>query len=289
MKRLISFLVAAALLSVCFASAFASTDKALDAANALNKLGLFNGVGTNEDGTPNYDLDRAPTRNEAVTMLVRLLGKENEAKSKEWATPFTDLDDWVKPYVGYAYNNKLTNGISATEFGGALAVTASQYITFVLRALGYDSTKDFQYDKAWELSDKLGFTDGYYNSALPSFTRGDVAVISNSALDAIRKGTSITLRSFIFDEKETDDAAVSIDFKQLMDEYEAFIDKYCEFMKSYKASDFSMLSKYMEIMTDYSQWMLKIDKLDSNSMTTADALYYSEVMLRCAEKMSKLA
>ena len=284
MKRFISLLVVFAILAACCASAFAASEKAVFAANSLYKLGLFKGVGENPDGTPIFDLDRAPTRNEAVTMLVRLLGKETEAKSREWATPFTDLDDWVKPYVGYAYNNKLTNGISATEFGGALAVTASQYITFVLRALGYDSTKDFQYDKAWELSDKLGFTDGYYNSALPSFTRGDVAIISYSALDALKKGTSITLRESIFGRGE-----LSAELKDLLDGYEAFIDKYCEFIKNYNLSVTSLLSKYMDIMTDFNQWKLKIDKLDTDSMSTADAEYYSEVMLRCAEKLSKTA
>ena len=53
--------------------------KAQTAADALHTLGLFNGTGSNADGTPIYDLDRTPTRHEAVTMLVRLLGKESDA------------------------------------------------------------------------------------------------------------------------------------------------------------------------------------------------------------------
>lgn len=49
------------------------------AAQNLYELGLFNGTGTDTDGNPIFDLDRAPTRHEAVTMLVRLLGKGEEA------------------------------------------------------------------------------------------------------------------------------------------------------------------------------------------------------------------
>ena len=86
----------------------AASEKALHSADYLNSLGLFNGVGTGADGKPNYDLDRAPTRQEAVTMLVRLLGKEDEAVNGTWDMPFTDVDDWAAPYVGYAYAEGLT-------------------------------------------------------------------------------------------------------------------------------------------------------------------------------------
>lgn len=178
------------------------SSEAIQAANALHDLGLFQGVGTNPDGTPDYDLERAPNRFEAVTMLVRLLGKEDEAKAGTWTTPFTDLADWAKPYVGYAYANKLTNGISDRAFGGTATVTASQYLTFVLRALGYESGKDFQWDKAWELSDKLGFTKGQYNAS-SSFTRGDVAIVSNNALSAKLKDGNYTLKETLDGKTET--------------------------------------------------------------------------------------
>ena len=85
---------------------------------------------------------------QAVTMLVRLLGKEAEAKAGTWTVPFSDLADWARPYVGYAYANGLTNGLSAERFGSDDKVTANQHLTFILRALGYSSERDFQWDKA---------------------------------------------------------------------------------------------------------------------------------------------
>lgn len=183
-KRILSLLLAVVLVCSLVPTAFAASSEATDAANALHNLGLFNGTGTNADGTPIYDLDRAPSRFEAVTMLVRLLGKEAEAKAGTWDTPFTDVVDWAKPYVGYAYANGLTAGTSETTFGGEATVTASQYLTFVLRALGYSSNTDFKWDAAWELSDKIGMTDGRYHMNYSNFSRGDVAIISNSALYA---------------------------------------------------------------------------------------------------------
>ncbi|MBP1758644.1 MAG: hypothetical protein H6Q61_893 [Firmicutes bacterium] len=169
------------------------------AADVLYQLGLFQGVGTDENGQPNFDLNRTPTRQEAVTMLVRLLGKDAEAKAGSYKIPFTDVADWAKPYVGYAYANKLTLGTGATTFGGADTVTPAQYLTFVLRALGYSSQEDFEWNAAWELSDALEITYGEYTAETKSFTRGNVAMISASALGGTMKNTGLTLLTFLKD------------------------------------------------------------------------------------------
>lgn len=185
MKRLACFLLAVFLMLPMLPHASAATVEAVQAANTLYELGLFQGTGTDASGNPIFDLDATPTRAQAVTMLVRLLGKENEASSKTWTVPFTDVpaSHWSSPYVGYAYSNGLTTGMSGTSYGGGYNTTATQYLTFVLRALGYKSGTDFQWDKAWELTDKLGITHGQYN-AYSKFTRGDVAIVSLKALDA---------------------------------------------------------------------------------------------------------
>lgn len=180
--------------------AHAASGEATAAANALYELGLFNGTGKDEKGNPIFDLDRTPTRYEAVTMLVRLLGKASEAESNTYNTPFTDVVAWARPYVGYAYANKLTSGTSGTTYGGAENITASQYLTFVLRALGYDSGIDFQWNKAWELSDKIGLTNGQYNTSTTNFTRGDVAFISYRVLSCKIKNSDQTLVRKLYDE-----------------------------------------------------------------------------------------
>ena len=178
-------------------SATAANNEATEAAEALYELGLFKGTGTNSDGTPIFDLDKTPTRNQAIIMLVRLLGKEEEAKAGTWKIPFTDVSDSMKPYIGYAYTNGLTNGFTATTYCGTNPIKANQYITFVLRSLGYTSGADFQVSAAWEFSDKIGLTDGRYNQNTTAFTRGDVAIISNSALSTKTKNSTDTLLSVL--------------------------------------------------------------------------------------------
>lgn len=193
-KRILSLLLALMLLCGMAPATLAAEDEAQSAAETLNALDLFRGVALAEDGAPIYDLKRAPNRQEAVTILVRLLGRESEALAGQWETPFTDVDSWAAPYVGYAYENGLTNGIAATLFGGTQPVTAAQFITFVLRALGYSEAEgDFKWDESWQLSDRLGITDGRYTGQTSVFTRGDAAIISESALSARLKEQDKTL------------------------------------------------------------------------------------------------
>ena len=198
MKKLISILLAVVLVFALTSVAFAADAEETTAADILNALGLFIGTGTDAEGKPIYDLDRAPNRMEAVTMLVRLLGKEEEANAGTWEIPFTDVKDWAKPYVGYAYANGLTNGYGRT-FGGTDPVTATQYLTFILRALGYSSDSDFRWDAAWELTNELGITAGEYDAAA-SFDRGDVVMTSCSALSATVKGEDFSLAEKLLNE-----------------------------------------------------------------------------------------
>lgn len=192
-KLIVMLLVAMVAITSLSASSSGERSQAAEAAaQELYNLGLFSGTGTDSNGNPIFELERAPNRHEAVTMLVRLLGKEDEAKSKTWSTPFTDVAEWATPYVGYAYTNGLTNGISANAYGGNQNISATQYLTFVLRTLGYQSGTDFDWARAWEISDKIGLTHGEYNGR-GQFTRGDVAIISLNALSTKLKGQDVTL------------------------------------------------------------------------------------------------
>ena len=81
-KKLLSLFLALTLALSLAAPAWAATpEEAQDSAQLLYNLGLFQGSGTNEDGSPRFALERAPTRAEAVTILVRLLGAEEAAQT----------------------------------------------------------------------------------------------------------------------------------------------------------------------------------------------------------------
>ena len=188
-------------------------------ADTLYSLGLFKGTGIDAAGRPKFEFTRVPNREEAVTLLVRLLGKEHEALAGEWETPFTDVSDWAKPYVGYAYANKLTSGTSVTTFGGDTPVAANQYITFVLRALGYSSGSDFDWKTPWELAHKLGLCeDGEYNeNNNAKFKRANVVEVSFNALEVPHKTTGECIAQRIY-EAVTASEKSYLDFYELMDE-----------------------------------------------------------------------
>lgn len=162
-------------------------------ADTLYKLGLFKGSGSG------YELDRAATREEAATMLVRFLGAETAAQAGQWVTPFTDVPDWAKPYVGYAYTNGLIQGVGPNAFGVRTRVDANQYATMLLRALGYTSGKDgdFAWDKAAEFAAGLGM-DVSATAELP-FSRGNMVTLSRTALEQVGKGDGVTLLAKLID------------------------------------------------------------------------------------------
>ncbi len=192
MKRTIALLLAL-LLTLSLTPALAASPEAEQAAQALYDEGLFKGVGNNADGTPDFALDRVPTRNEGVVMLIRLLNEEASINLKHDPSPFTDLADWAKPYVETAYIRKLTTGTSETTFGGEAPLSVAQYLTLVMRALGYESGRDFTWDSPWELAGKLGLIqNGDYSAATTDFTRGDVAIISRRAMNAPCRFTTET-------------------------------------------------------------------------------------------------
>ncbi|NLV85887.1 MAG: MBL fold metallo-hydrolase [Clostridiales bacterium] len=180
MKKTLMALLSLFLCCICLVSCAAGAGYERSA-ETLYELGLFKGTGTDSDGNPMFSLEREPTREEAVAMLVRLLGADEAALSQYSGTHFTDVSDWAKPYAAYAYENGLAKGIGGNNFGAIDKASASQYISFVLRALGYSSDSDFSWDLAWELSDAIGLTNGQY-SGDSFFSRGSVTDISLSAL-----------------------------------------------------------------------------------------------------------
>jgi hypothetical protein len=195
-KIILALIITASLFAGLVPGAMAATP-AEDAANMLYALGLFNGISSQADGTPDFGLKYPVTREESAVMLLRIIGKDeltlNLLPIEDLPTPkeipFTDgISAWAENGVRIAYGLGLVNGTSATTFGGVEEITATQYLTLVLRALGYESGKDFEWDSAWTLSDKLGITNGEYNAENnKNFNRGDFAVISFNALNAINK------------------------------------------------------------------------------------------------------
>ena len=232
MKKKLVCLVLTALmvLSIMPATAFAAQVKCErplqfeeNIATELKKLNLFKGVSETD-----FALRKVPTRIEALVIMLRLRGKESEILAGAYTHPFTDVPSWANNYVGYAYENGLTKGISASKFGTDNA-TDVQFLTFVLRALGYsDANGDFTWDNPYDLAEDLGVLDCSVTTG-SGFLRADCASISYNALSAnLRDGSGTLADKLIGDgvfTKSAYDAAVKA------------VPDYADFMKVFNMQD----------------------------------------------------
>lgn len=155
MKRLLCILLALVLCLGTAASALAYGEKGLTAeekAAELTKLGLFKGK-ADKEGNVRPALEDEANRAEAATMLIRLMGREEKA-SAQYASGalscvFDDVPAWAAANVAWLYEGNYINGMGGTTFGSKRTVTAQQYATMVLRALGYNEANgDFTYKEA---------------------------------------------------------------------------------------------------------------------------------------------
>ena len=132
-------------------------------AQMLCDLGLLQGT---ENG---FELEKPMTRAEAAAMLTRLLGAEQAALGGDWDHPFTDVPQWADGYVGWLYENGLTNGTAETTYSAEADVTCGQYCTFLARA-----STDYDY-YGWLLS--YGENEEERCNAA-GFVRGDAVSLS---------------------------------------------------------------------------------------------------------------
>ena len=219
-KWLLAVCVGAATAAMLTASAFAANYT--NCADSLHEMGLFQGT---QNG---YDLDRTPTRAEAAVMLVRLLGKEAEAKTLTYTAPFTDLKGWEKPYVQYLYSNGLANGTNRTTFNPTGKCTAQMYAVFLLRALGYSDTADFSYANAIETAREQGIYDtGIIN--VQNFLRDDAAAASYTVLSVSPKNSEGTL----LDQLVSENAITEADAKR----YQSLFSSYAQYREATAGMD----------------------------------------------------
>lgn len=162
-------------------------------AELLSELGIFRGSNLG------FELERVPTRQEALIMLIRLLGEEEEALAYTGKSPFTDLTGWLegRNYIHYGSAMGYTNGIDAVTFNQYGAASRHVYLTYVLRALGYDDKAgDFVWNTTSDdLAVEIGLLTSRQLTAMKEsgFYRDHVVLISKNALTAELKDGSMTL------------------------------------------------------------------------------------------------
>jgi len=168
-------------------------------ADALNLLDLFRG--SDRGFGKGYELERVPTRIEGLVMFLRLIGEEQQALAFTGGERFADVADWSTGYVSYAYHMGYTKGIGVNSAGLRLfnpneIISASEYMTFLLRALGYsDSAGEFSWDTSLSFGGSSGVLTAGEQSMLQNqiFYRAQVVYLSYFFLDSELKDGTKTL------------------------------------------------------------------------------------------------
>lgn len=185
MKKVLALSLILTLLLSTFSFALADPNKI---GQELKQLGVIKG-----DSSGNLNTQNNITREEALVTLARMLGVENAAKSTVTAPSFNDVpvNEWSRPYIAYAEIKGWTNGIGKGKFGLGQKVTAQQYVTYMLRALGYGSTP---YTQSMEKAKSLGLLSDLRMLVNDTeLTRGDVFVIMYNTLNTKPSGKDIAL------------------------------------------------------------------------------------------------
>lgn len=191
-KRLLALLLVCALAAGLASSPASASGSSLGStahAECLVALHLFQGT---ESG---YQLDRTPTRLQGLIMLIRLLGVEELALSCTEENPFSDVTGTGDRYAAYAYANGLTKGTGADTFTPARALTPANYVTFLLRALGYRDGADFAVGQSLDFAASISMMTADAAASLRSVTmnRGDMVDLSYAALTCRMNGGDRTL------------------------------------------------------------------------------------------------
>ena len=80
----------------------------------------------------------------------------------------------------------------------------------------------------------------------------------------------------------------SADFRAMVDEYEAFMNKYCDFMETYSSDSgnvVSMAIDYASMMAQYGEWAEKIDAVDESTLSAEDDLYFLDAQTRINQRL----
>ena len=196
MKKVLSIVLSIAMV-VCLAPtmAFAATTSAqADAAysdtkgtacegavNVLSALGVVDGF---TDGT--YKPEQVVTRAKMAKLIVTALGVADYASAK--TSKFTDMSaaTWAIPYVEYASNLNIVNGVGNNKFNPNGNVTYEQAATMIVRALGY-TDKCNEMNGTWpaiyiQKATALGLFNDVTNKGATGATRGDLAIMLYNAL-----------------------------------------------------------------------------------------------------------
>ena len=186
LKKVLALVLAFACAFTMFAGAVVYPDVAAgsefsEAVTMLSDLGVIQGK---DDGK--YHPEDTITRAEACALIARMLTGDPQVTQYAGASNFTDVvkGSWKESVIGYCVVNGITVGVGNNKFEPDRAITDAEFVTMVVRAMGYETTGTTYPYGHISAAQANGLLDGV--SVVPSSAalRGEDAQIMYNALFA---------------------------------------------------------------------------------------------------------
>ena len=154
-----------------------------EAITMLSDLGVIQGK---DDGK--YHPEDTITRAEACAMIARLMTGDPKVSQYVGAQSFSDVkkDSWKDSAIGYCYINGIVIGVGNNKFEPDRAITDAEFVTMVVRAMGYE-TADMKQNYPFSYmsnAQAMGLLDGVKMVANTDALRGEDAQVIYNALFA---------------------------------------------------------------------------------------------------------
>lgn len=149
-------------------------------AKALVKLDLLRG-----DQNGNLKLKDKITRCEFITLVIRMLGLENDTGIQDIELKFKDISEkhWAYNNIKIAYKHKLITGYDDNTIRPNNYVTFTEARAVLIRALGYENTMEGKWpDNVINKSAELGLNKNLNLPKDKEMTRGETAVLIFNSL-----------------------------------------------------------------------------------------------------------
>ena len=113
---------------------------------------------------------------------------------------------------------------------------------------------------------------------------------TEESLDSVNEEAETTEEEYESDDS-SDSGIISPEFKETMDNYEAWFDHYCEVMKKYQEdpSNMELMAETTELLAEEAKVFDEMENMDESEMNTAELAYYLEVTARIEKKLLEVS
>ena len=216
--------------------------------------------------------------------------------SSTWSSSDNDLNSFTDEELRAELDKRMTSIINENNnpeeisrgylnVGGQKAIRFSFYFDYS------PGQNDINKDKRGVYDIVIVFFDDGVSTLYSYSTETEYETMYNPqierALSSVNLDPNYNAKTAVVTSESVSSGSIRPEFKEALDSYEAFFDKYIAFMTTYNEGNGSLdtLSEYTEFMTQYADTMQKMGDLQSEDLTDEELAYYLEVTTRISTKL----